>query len=201
MSDSGSQKSFRDTSSVDSTNSHFSGNFVINTQERKRPAVTYSSKNGSSPESFQKDISDAITKQAHAIQQAAARLQQHHNEQPIMAKKSNVSPQTNKTNTQTPPGMVHFNLVNENGVVTPIEINASMAAAAALVAAQKHQNHKFDGGSSSNPNSTSINNSNINSSFGNTPKTIDGGSKSIKSPHTTSGPSINVSTNFCMMFW
>ena len=193
MSDSGSQKFSKDTSSVDSTNSHFSGNFVIKTQERKNPAETHSSKNGSSADLFQKDISDAITKQAHAIHQAAARLQQHHNEQPIMAKKSNVSPLTNKNNTTTPPGMVQLNLVNENGTVTPIEINASMAAAAALVAAQKHQNQKFDGGSSNNPSSTSINNTILNSTFGNTTKTIDGGSKSLKSPHTNNGPSINVS--------
>ena len=68
-----------------------------------------------------------------------------------------------------------------------------MAAAAALVAAQKHQNQKFEGGPSNNPNSTSINNSNVNSTIGNTPKTFDGGSKSLKSPHTNSGPSINVS--------
>ena len=204
MSDNGSQKSFRNSTFADSTHSYISGNGVSKGQEKRTSAVSNSSANGIQPELSQKYISDAITKQAHAIQQAAARLQQQHqHEQPVMAKKSNISPTSNRSNIQGPSGMVQLNLVNENGIVTPIEINASVAAAAAIVVAQKHQNHKLEAGAINNFISASMNSTSVANSLGNSPKSNDAGAKSSKiPPHGNIGLSFNVSylrlsLNFC----
>ena len=194
MSDSGSRKPNRTLSPIDNTNSIIS--VQVNRDDRNPPVTLNSLRNGPLQNISSNDISNAIAKQAQALHQAAALLQQHHNDQPVvMAKKSNVIQASSKNNSPTASGMVQLNLVNENGVVTPIEVNASVAAAAALVAAQKHQNQRLDGVSSNNFNTASINSiTNAGTSFGSSSKQTDFGSKSTKGlPHSSDGSTGNVS--------
>ena len=90
--------------------------------------------------------------------------------------------------------MVQLNLVNENGIVTPIEINASVAAAAALVAAQKHQQTKIDSEPSTNTMASSMSSTSAVSSFVSGSKQTVTGHKPLKlSQHSSNGTSINVS--------
>ena len=190
-------KSLRDSNSIDSTMSFISGASMTRSLERRSSSTaSSSSSNGNQVEMSQRDITDVITKQAQAIQQAAARLHQHQYDQPIMAKKSNAISQQSAQNsiTGSPTGMVQLNLVNENGIVTPIEINASVAAAAALVAAQKHQQTKIDSEPSTNTMASSMSSTNAVSSFVNGSKETVTGHKPLKlSQHSSNVTSINVS--------
>ena len=190
-------KSLRDSNSIDSTMSFISGASLTRSLERRSSSTaSSSSSNGNQVEMSQRDITDVITKQAQAIQQAAARLHQHQYDQPIMAKKSNAISQQSAQNsiTGSPTGMVQLNLVNENGIVTPIEINASVAAAAALVAAQKHQQTKIDSEPSTNTMASSMSSTNAVSSFVNGSKETVTGHKPLKlSQPSSNGTSINVS--------
>ena len=190
-------KSLRDSNSIDSTMSFISGASMTRSLERRSSSTaSSSSSNGNQVEMSQRDITDVITKQAQAIQQAAARLHQHQYDQPIMAKKSNAISQQSAQNsiTGSPTGMVQLNLVNENGIVTPIEINASVAAAAALVAAQKHQQTKIDSEPSTNTMASSMSSTNAVSSFVNGSKETVTGHKPLKlSQPSSNGTSINVS--------
>ena len=185
-------KSLRDSNSIDSTMSFISGASMTRSLERRSSSTaSSSSSNGNQVEMSQRDITDVITKQAQAIQQAAARLHQHqYNDQPIMAKKSNAISAQNSI-TGSPTGMVQLNLVNENGIVTPIEINASVAAAAALVAAQKHQQTKIDSEPSTNTMASSMSSTSAVSSFVSGSKETVTGHKPLK--HSSNGTSINVS--------
>ena len=191
-------KSLRDSNSIDSTMSFISGASMTRSLERRSSSTaSSSSSNGNQVEMSQRDITDVITKQAQAIQQAAARLHhhQHQYDQPIMAKKSNaISQSAQNSITGSPTGMVQLNLVNENGIVTPIEINASVAAAAALVAAQKHQQTKIDSEPSTNTMASSMSSTNAVSSFVNGSKETVTGHKPLKlSQHSSNVTSINVS--------
>ena len=190
-------KSLRDSNSIDSTMSFISGASMTRSLERRSSSTaSSSSSNGNQVEMSQRDITDVITKQAQAIQQAAARLHQHqYNDQPIMAKKSNaISQSAQNSITGSPTGMVQLNLVNENGIVTPIEINASVAAAAALVAAQKHQQTKIDSEPSTNTMASSMSSTSAVSSFVNGSKETVTGHKPLKlSQPSSNGTSINVS--------
>lgn len=192
-------KSLRDSNSIDSTMSFISGASMTRSLERRSSSTaSSSSSNGNQVEMSQRDITDVITKQAQAIQQAAARLHQHHQhqyDQPIMAKKSNAISQSAQNSITSPTGMVQLNLVNENGIVTPIEINASVAAAAALVAAQKHQQTKIDSEPSTNTMASSMSSTSAVSSFVNGSKESVTGHKPLKlSQHSSNGTSINVSS-------
>ena len=160
-------------------------------ERRSSSTASSSSSNGNQVEMSQRDITDVITKQAQAIQQAAARLHQHQYDQPIMAKKSNAISQSAQNSITSPTGMVQLNLVNENGIVTPIEINASVAAAAALVAAQKHQQTKIDSEPSTNTMASSMSSTSAVSSFVSGSKETVTGHKPLK--HSSNGTSINVS--------
>ena len=190
-------KSLRDSNSIDSTMSFISGASMTRSLERRSSSTaSSSSSNGNQVEMSQRDITDVITKQAQAIQQAAARLHhhQHQYDQPIMAKKSNAISQSAQNSITTPTGMVQLNLVNENGIVTPIEINASVAAAAALVAAQKHQQTKIDSEPSTNTMASSMSSPSSVSSFVNGSKETVTGHKPLKlSQHSSNVTSINVS--------
>ena len=190
-------KSLRDPNSIHSTMSFISGASMARSLERRSSSTaSSSSSNGNQVEMSQRDITDVITKQAQAIQQAAARLHQHQYDQPIMAKKSNAISQQSAQNsiTGSSTGMVQLNLVNENGIVTPIEINASVAAAAALVAAQKHQQTKIDSEPSTNTMASSMSSTNAVSSFVNGSKETVTGHKPLKlSQHSSNVTSINVS--------
>ena len=188
-------KSLRDSNSIDSTMSFISGASMTRSLERRSSSTaSSSSSNGNQVEMSQRDITDVITKQAQAIQQAAARLHQHQYDQPIMAKKSNAISQSAQNSITTPTGMVQLNLVNENGIVTPIEINASVAAAAALVAAQKHQQTKIDSEPSTNTMASSMSSTSAVSSFVNGSKETVSGHKPLKlSQHSSNGNLINVS--------
>lgn len=197
MSDSSSRKPNRTLSSIDNTNSGNTTSSVhVNGEERNSSITLNALRNGPLQNISSNDISQAIVKQAQALHQAAALLQQHHNDQPVvMAKKSNVVQPLNKNNSPNASKMVQLNLVNENGVVTPIEVNASVAAAAALVAAQKHQNQRIEGVSINNFNTAAINSiTNAGPSFGSSPKQADFGSKSTKVlPNSSDGSTANVS--------
>ena len=190
-------KSLRDSNSIDSTMSFISGASMTRSLERRSSSTaSSSSSNGNQVEMSQRDITDVITKQAQAIQQAAARLHQHqYNDQPIMAKKSNAISQSAQNSITSPSGMVQLNLVNENGIVTPIEINASVAAAAALVAAQKHQQTKIDSEPSTNTMASSMSSTSAVSSFVNGSKEAPTGHKPLKlsQPSSNGTTSINVS--------
>ena len=188
-------KSLRDSNSIDSTMSFISGASMTRSLERRSSSTaSSSSSNGNQVEMSQRDITDVITKQAQAIQQAAARLHQHQYDQPIMAKKSNAISQSAQNSITSPTGMVQLNLVNENGIVTPIEINASVAAAAALVAAQKHQQTKIDSEPSTNTMASSMSSTSAVSSFVNGSKETVTGHKPLKlSQHSSNVTSINVS--------
>ena len=188
-------KSLRDSNSIDSTMSFISGASMTRSLERRSSSTaSSSSSNGNQVEMSQRDITDVITKQAQAIQQAAARLHQHQYDQPIMAKKSNAISQSAQNSITSPAGMVQLNLVNENGIVTPIEINASVAAAAALVAAQKHQQTKIDSEPSNNTMAPSLSSTSAVSGFVNGSKETVTGHKPLKlSQHSSNGTSINVS--------
>ena len=190
-------KSLRDSNSIDSTMSFISGASMTRSLERRSTSTaSSSSSNGNQVEMSQRDITDVITKQAQAIQQAAARLHQHQYDQPIMAKKSNaISQSAQNSITGSPTGMVQLNLVNENGIVTPIEINASVAAAAALVAAQKHQQTKIDSEPSNNTMAPSLSSTSAVSGFVNGSKETVTGHKPLKlsQPSSNGTTSINVS--------
>ena len=134
---------------------------------------------------------------SEAIQQAATLLQ---HQQPVMAKKTNAFSHLNKDIATSASGMVQLNLVNENGTVTPIEINASVAAAA-LVAAQKHQNYKFEAAVHSTHDSTPIRNTVVTSNLGNDMKNIEGEPKSLKtSNYSNNGNTFNVSYLYFSFF-
>ena len=197
MSDSGNRKSIEDVIPIGTTNSdNSSGNPHVNGQERKPLAPSNSLRTGPLSNFTSNEISNAIAKQAQALQHAAALLQQHNNDQPmVMAKKSNASQPSIKNNTSTASGMVQLNLVNENGTVTPIEVNASVAAAAALVAAQKHQNQRLEGASTGSLNTLSMNGTgNVSIATGNSSKQTDFGTKPTKGlPISTSCSTSNVS--------
>ena len=146
---------------------------------------------GLSPAQLAKAVAaQSAAETSQAIHQAASRLQQ---QQPVMAKKSNAFSPFNKDNITSPTGMVQLNLVNENGIVTPIEINASVAAAAAMVAAQKQKNHKLEAAVHNSLISTSINSAIVSSSLGNTSKHADLGTKSSKSSTLDNSLVFNVS--------
>ena len=183
MSENSSRKPLENVLSVDSTNiESTNGNPLVNGQERKSLVTSNTVRNGTLPSFSSNDISNAIAKQAQALQQAAALLQQHNNDQPmVMAKKSNVLQPSSKNNTQMTSGMVQLNVVNENGIVTPIEVNASVAAAAAFVAAQKHQNQRLEASASGNLNPIANGITNVGTSLGSSPKQNDLGSKITKS--------------------
>ena len=196
MSENGSHKSFRNLTTADNPNPHISANGASKNQTKRTSALNNLSTNEIQPEISQKCISNAITIHAQAIQQAAARLQQQQHQQetlPVMAKKSNINPTiSSKSNGQGPSSVLQLNLVNENGIVTPIEINASVAAAAAIVAAQKQ--HKPDPEGTRNFISTSMNSNGVADSLVNIPRSIDAGAKCPKvPPHGNVGQSVHVS--------
>ena len=110
----------------------------------------------------------------------------------ITAKKSNVIQPSSKNNAQTASGMVQLNVVNENGIVTPIEVNAAVAA---FVAAQKHQNQRLEGSSSGNLNSTANGVINVVTSLGSSLKQNDLGSKITKPLPSSSSTSISNVSN------
>ena len=177
-----------DNTNIESTN----GNPLINGHER-RPLVTSNAvRTGTLPSFSSNDISNAIAKQAQALQQAAALLQQHNDQPMVMAKKSNVIQPSSKNNAQTTSGMVQLNVVNENGIVTPIEVNAAVAA---FVAAQKHQNQRLEGSSSGNLNPTANGITNVVTSVGSSLKQNDLGSKITKSLPSSNSASISTVSN------
>ena len=83
-------------------------------------------------------------------------------------------------------------LVNENGIVTPIEVNAAVAA---FVAAQKHQNQRLEGSSSGNLNPTANGVTNVVTSLGSSLKQSDLGSKITKPLPSSSSASISNVSN------
>ena len=195
MSENSSRKPLENVLPVDNTNIEgANGNPLVNGHERKSVVTSNSVRTGTVPSFSSNDISNAIAKQAQALQQAAALLQQHNNDQPmVMAKKSNVLQPSSKNNAQTTSGMVQLNVVNENGIVTPIEVNALLQSA--IVAAQKHQNQRLEASSSGNLNPTANGMTNVGTSIGNSPKQTDLGSKVTKSLPSSNIASISNVSN------
>ena len=193
MSENSSRKPLGNLLPDDNTNiESINGNPLINGHER-RPLVTSNAVRTATLPSFSSnDISNAIAKQAQALQQAAALLQQQNDQPMVMAKKSNVIQPSSKNNAQTASGMVQLNVVNENGIVTPIEVNAAVAA---FVAAQKHQNQRLEGSSSGNLNPTANGVTNVVTSLGNSLKQNDLGSKITKPLPSSSSASISNVSN------
>ena len=191
MSDTGSQKSFSGSPSASSR---------VNDLISK--AVTH---HGISATQLAKVVaaqSASVTSQD--VLQVASRLQQQYQQQqqqPVMAKKSNaVSPSVKDSSTPSSSGMVQFNLVNENGIVTPIEINATVAAAAAMVAAQKQQNQKIEAAAHNSSTSTSSN-SVITSSFEPHIKAIDGRVNLPKVNSSGCNNGLSVEVNYIFIYF
>ena len=133
------------------------------------------------PSLLRDEVVKAIASQA--VQQAAARLhqQQQQQEPAVLAKKSNV---TIENENASDSGKLHLKLVNDNGT---IDINATVAAAAAMVAAQKQQN--MEAAVHSGLITTSISNA-IATSIGNHLKSIE-----ARGGHVSTAPSASNNTN------